>query len=155
MRQRGVIALVVVVLGVGLLAVHTAAPTQAASSARITNVSVEVSGATVTYHMCLLAPSEPLSAAVTVSGPGGTKQPALVYSGQRCGQGTYYLKGSIVGSLPAGSYQFQAACALLNQDPVIPCLTRHSGLVANFSGVTVPNQCQVDFDPSVSMRPVN
>ena len=138
MFRRTFIAISVVSIAMGAAALHLALPAQAEVS-RFTNISAAVSGNSVNFYACVIAPSAPTTAIVTLQG-GQTVY--LSYDGQSCGSGTYFVTGG--ASLAAGTYYFQTACGLTTTD-AIPCLQRGIGLATNFQGLAVENQCQVDF----------
>lgn len=163
MAQHGVIGRLVAMLAVGsaLVPALTGGAVRAETPALITNISAAVSGGTVSYSLCLLAPSTFPAAegAVTLQSADGNKVIPLTPTSLTCGGATALMQGSVSG-LPAGSYRFRSACVLLTSSatasaPVIPCLVRDVGLASNFEGATVATECQVDVDPTRTMPPQN
>jgi len=146
MIRRGIAALVIAAMGIGLFAVHTKADSGGITNITVTPQSIP-SGGSVYYYMCVNAPSTP-SGVVTVqnTATGAAHSTGMYYTGQVCGGTNYYLlRGQFSGSDTAdtGAYQFQGACA--SPSFGIPCIFRDAGLVDNNSGRTVGNSCSVDF----------
>lgn len=145
--------LVMALLGLGLCAGRDALPTQADSAAYISNISVGVVNGTVSYYVCVVAPSPPSTGIVMVTGAAKKQYLAhLNYVDHSCGSGAYLMTGTLT-HLPAQRYHFGTACVLLGQGAVLPCLNPAGGLVSNFKGQTVTNQCQVDFTPRKNATP--
>lgn len=146
MTRRGITALVITAMGIGLFAVHTSADSGGITNITVTPQSIPNGGA-VYYYMCVNAPSAP-SGVVTVrnTATGAAHSTGMYYMGQVCGGTSYYLlRGQFSGSDTAdtGAYQFQGACA--SPSFGVPCIFRDAGLVDNNGGRTVGNSCSVDF----------
>lgn len=128
-----------------------ALPALTESSSTIVNLSASVSQGAATYELCALAATPPTTGGVIISDSSGRQlHAALMANGQTCGAGTYALQATFSG-LSAGHYEFQAAC-LLNQGSgtARACVDRATGLISNFQGASVANQCQVDFDSTAA-----
>lgn len=161
MFRRSLLALIVGVVGVGMIAAANTGVTHADSPYRITNIGAQSGSGAIVYNVCVLAPSTnpPEAGGVTIVDSGGQQhQAGLVFSGSICGPNLYSMQAQFAG-LPGGQARFQSACVLLTPTldsqgtpvaaaPGVPCLTRGSGLVSNFSGDTVEQDCQVDVDPN-------
>ena len=166
MRRHGLVALGLVALAWTASGVLVPTATHADSPYYITNIGAQAGGGSIVYNVCVFAPSTnpPEAGGVTiVDSTGQQRGPAgLVFSGTFCGSNLFLMQAQFAG-LPGGMVTFQSACVLLAPTldgqgtpvavgPGVPCLTRGSGLVSNFSGDTVEKDCKVDVDPSGPTR---
>lgn len=151
MIRRSLRILVIAALSLGLFAAGGLKLAHADFEGHVSNITVVNSGTTVTYYVCVVAPSLPLAVGVAVRDQNGTAQQVTAsYTGLGCGNGTYLMSGS--ATLPPGSYQFRAACGLLSDGNLIPCAQAALPFAGSSSGSDVENGCQVDFSTSTNLQ---
>ena len=102
MIRRGLTALVITAVALGLVAAHGIVLARADNGPQITNLSVTTNGTTATFIVCAETANPPLRGGVAISGPNGPSYQNVSANGG-CGGVSGAGADAITGSVASGT----------------------------------------------------